>query len=56
MSKRETISNLAQEFVTDPFEGRAGDEPTSRWAIAILGLSAIATLVWDVWIVSQVFS
>jgi len=56
MSKHETISSFAEEFVTDSLEARAGGEPIPRWAITILGISAIATLVWDVWIISHLFS
>ena len=56
MSKRETISNFAEEFVTDSMDARAGDEPIPRVAIVIIGFSTIATLVWNVWIISRLFS
>jgi hypothetical protein len=56
MSKRETISNFAEEFVTDSLDARAGDEPIPRVAIVIIGFSTIATLVWNVWIISRLFS
>jgi hypothetical protein len=55
MSKHETIANIPLEFVDVSLGTGATDSALPKWAIAILGISALATFAWSFWIFSLLF-
>jgi len=55
MSKHETIANLPLEHVEVSSDTGATDSALPKWAIAILGTSALATFAWSFWIFSLLF-
>jgi hypothetical protein len=55
MSKRETVANFPLELVDVSLEVGERGTAIPKWAIAILGVSALATFAWNFWIFSLVF-
>jgi hypothetical protein len=55
MSKHETITNFPLDLVDVSLEVRTTDGAIPKWAIAILGVSALATIAWSFWIFSLLF-
>jgi hypothetical protein len=55
MSKHETITNFPLELVDISSEVGTTDGAIPKWAIAILGVSALATFAWSFWIFSLLF-
>jgi hypothetical protein len=55
MSKHETITNFPLEIVDVSLEAGTTDGAIPKWAIAILGVSALATFAWSFWIFYLLF-